>query len=458
MKKILFFFLLCLSLYAQQPGSNPEYSGRDVNNLVLYEFALPSKIYHAYGSDLPVKWHVWIFDLLEQSYGYTPNVAARTLAYINLAAYEAILPAYPNFKSLQGQLQEFQLPKELATDSTSFIPEIAMHNAIFYMVDQLFQPAPFVWMEQVNRFKDSLNTVYQERHSNLAFMKSKNFGISVAEEVYTYSKSDGGHLSFLRSYDLNYRLPVCEGCFEINRRADLENTGPLHPTWKNNRTFLSENDSDFGIEPKIPFSKYPNSDFYQQVLEVYEVSKKVIPNSKELEIANFWDDASGFTYTAPGHSASILTQYFRTNPTSLIEAAKTYCSLGLALNDAMICAWKGKYKHNLIRPIAYIKRYIDTTWEPALLTPPFPEFPSGHSVQSAAMAGVLTALIGDNVPFTDYSKFWVGEPRKFESFWHAANETSISRLYGGIHFKDALDQGQDMGRKVAENILKLKFQ
>jgi membrane-associated phospholipid phosphatase len=147
----------------------------------------------------------------------------------------------------------------------------------------------------------------------------------------------------------------------------------------------------------------------------------------------------------------------REHPTSLVEAARIYCTLGLALNDAIICAWKGKYKHNLIRPIAYIKRYIDSTWEPALLTPPFPEFPSGHSVQSAAMATVLTSLIGENVSYTDYSKYWVGKPRKFNSFWEAANETSVSRLYGGIHFKDALDQGQDMGKLVGKNVLTLKF-
>ncbi|SOE19880.1 PAP2 superfamily protein [Spirosomataceae bacterium TFI 002] len=459
MKKALIlslFVVLSFSSFSQEIRQR-QFQDRGVTELVLFESSLPPKDYNFYNSDLLVKWHVLIFDLLEQTNGYTPNVAARTLSYINLAAYESILPKYPDYKSLSGQIQGYNLPKEYEMDSSSFSPEVAMNNAIFYMVDQLFLPAPYIWMEKTISLRDSINNIYKTKIDDFTFLKSKNYGESIAQYVYKYSFIDGGHLAFLRSYDLNYRLPECEACFEINRSADLENTGPLHPKWQNNRTFVSSNNTDFGIEPKVPFSKYPNSPFYKQVMEVYNTSKEVKPDSPKYIIANFWDDAASFTYTAPGHSASILTQHLRENPMSLVEAAKIYCTLGLALNDAVICSWKGKYKHNLIRPIAYIKRYIDSTWEPTLLTPPFPEFPSGHSVQSAAMATVLTSLLGDNIAFTDYSKFWVGEPRKFKSFWEAANETSVSRLYGGIHFMDALDQGQDMGRLVGKNILTLQF-
>ena len=84
--------------------------------------------------------------------------------------------------------------------------------------------------------------------------------------------------------------------------------------------------------------------------------------------------------------------------------------------------------------------------------------PSGHSVQSATMATILTSALGDSISFTDYSKYWVGEPKKFSSFWQSANETSISRLYGGIHYREALTKGQELGKKVGENTLKLRFE
>ena len=454
-KYSIFLLFICFANCFGQLPQKKEFQETNTTELVLFEKALPPKKYNFTNSDILVKWHLLIFDLIEQTNGYTPNVAARTLAYINLAAYESIVPAYPSNKSLSGQISGFQLPKEYLQDSSNFSAPIAINNSVYYMVDQLFQPAPYIWMEKATALKDSINNMLKK--DEFSFQKSKNFGISVAEYILKYSMKDGGHQTYLRSYDLNYKLAKCDSCFEINRVADLENTGPLHPNWEKNRTFLKENQTDFGIKPKIIFSKYPDSEFYKQALEVYNESKTVLPNTKKHQIANFWDDAATYTYTAPGHSLSILTQYYREKPDSLIKAAENFCLLGLAVNDAMISCWKLKYKYNLIRPIAYIKKYIDSKWEATLLTPPFPEFPSGHSAQSAAMAQVLTARLGDNISFTDYSKYWVGEPKKFNSFWEAANETSISRLYGGIHFRDALTQGQDLGRLIGGNVLKLNF-
>ncbi|WP_341225414.1 vanadium-dependent haloperoxidase [uncultured Arcticibacterium sp.] len=454
-------FLLLLSgishfSFGQQITSQ-NYQARDESNLVEFEFVLPEKQYDFKTSDLLVKWHVLLFDLLEQTNGYTPNVAARSLAYINLASYEAMLPGHSEYRSMSGQIQEYERHEDYDIGSEQFSSAVAINNAVYYMVDELFTPAPYVWMEKVWAFKDSVNMVLAKDLDEETFQKSRNYGLAVGKMIYAYSKSDGGHQAYLRSYDMNYLLPECESCFEIHRSADLENTGPLHPGWQYNRTFMIENDTDFGIKPKVTFSKYPKSPFYKMAYDVYEESKTVNPGNKKYVIANFWDDAAGFTYTAPGHSAAILTMVLRKEPVSIEKASELYCRLGLALNDAIICSWKGKMKHNLIRPVAYINRYIDSAWEPKLLTPPFPEFPSGHSVQSAAMAEVLTQTIGSDIAFTDYSKFWVGEPRKFKSFWDAADETSVSRFYGGIHYMDALDQGQDMGKLVGQNILKLKF-
>lgn len=459
LKKTTLLTLLSLSSlsgFAQQITSE-NYQARDETDLVEFELVLPEKQYDFNTSDLMVKWHVILFDLLEQTNGYTPNVAARSLAYINLAAYEAMIPGQPEYQSLNGQIQEYVRPEDYTIGSEQFSSAVSINNAVFFMVNELFAPAPYIWMEKVWEFKDSVNMVLMKDLDTDTFQKSRNYGLAIGKLIYEYSKTDGGHQSYIQSYDMNYRLPDCEACFEIHRSADLENTGPLHPYWQNNRTFSAENNADFGIKPKVTFSKYPNSPFYKQALDVYEESKTVNPGNKKYVIANFWDDAARFTYTAPGHSAAILTMVLRKDPVSLAKGTELYCRLGLALNDAIICAWKGKMKHNLIRPVAYINRYIDSKWEPKLFTPPFPEFPSGHSVQSAAMATILSETIGNEVDFTDYSKFWVGEPRKFASFWDAANETSISRFYGGIHYMDALNQGQDMGRLVGANILKLKF-
>lgn len=410
-------------------------------------------------SDLAVKWHSLMFDLVEQSLGFSPNVTARAFAYTNLAFYHAILPQYTDYQSLSGQIQGFQFPDSLKIQSPNeaFYAPAAANSAFFTMVDKLFYNAPFVWMEKVYSLRDSINNYYLQTIPKERLDFSNKYGEKVAQFILKYSENDGGHQAYMRNYDMRYKLPVCQSCFQINRVADLENMGALHPFWGENRTFLSENKGDFGINPKVEFSIYRGTPFYKQVLEVYNISKEVKPGTEKLQIANFWDDAATFSFTAAGHSVSILTQILKEKPMSLDKSAELLCKLSLGLNDAFIACWKSKYRHNLIRPITYIKTYIDSKWEAALLTPPFPEFPSGHSVQSATMATILTAELGENYPFTDYSKYFVGQPRTFNTFWEAANEASISRLYGGIHFRDALEQGKEMGKIVGANVLKLRF-
>jgi hypothetical protein len=417
----------------------------------------PVRKYNYDSSDLVVKWHELIFDLVEQTVGYSPNVSARNMAYINIAAYEAMLPAYPDNFSLSGQLQGLKKPDSLFAENTDFNASVAVSSAIFTMVDKLFISSPFIWMEKVYALNDTINTHFAEKLKPEVIEKSKKYGEKIANWIYQYSMTDGGHNTFMRTYDMNYKMPVCTSCFEINRVADLENTGPLHPNWGRNRTFMKENQNGVDIKPKVEFSIYPNSPFYKMAMEVYNISKEVKPNSEKLQIANFWDDAASFTYSAPGHSVSILTQVLKQNPKGLDQATELYSNLTIGLNDTFIATWKIKYEQNFIRPIAYIKRYIDSKWEAALLTPPFLEFPSGHSAQSAAMATILTDKLGDSVGYIDYSKYFVGPPKQFESFWAAAKECSISRVYGGIHFRDGIDQGTEVGKIVGKNCLSLHY-
>ena len=129
-----------------------------------------------------------------------------------------------------------------------------------------------------------------------------------------------------------------------------------------------------------------------------------------------------------------------------------------AMVDAFISCWDEKFRSNRIRPETYINRYINLKWTPLLQTPPFPEYTSGHAVLSNVAAEILTYLLGDNFSFTDDSETPFGiAPRHFTSFRQAASEASISRLYGGIHFRDAIENGNQQGKKIADFIIiKLK--
>lgn len=139
------------------------------------------------------------------------------------------------------------------------------------------------------------------------------------------------------------------------------------------------------------------------------------------------------------------------------DTVYAYAKTSVAIADAFISCWDEKYRSNLIRPETLINQYIDENWKPVLQTPPFPEYVSGHSVASGAAAIALTDIFGDDYAFEDDTELTYGLPiRKFASFNQAASEAAISRMYGGIHYRAAVEigvkQGRDLGKYVVENL------
>jgi hypothetical protein len=155
-----------------------------------------------------------------------------------------------------------------------------------------------------------------------------------------------------------------------------------------------------------------------------------------------------------GHWIGITGIAIRQKKCSLIEALHNYCLVSIGIYDAFIATWNIKYKTNYIRPITAIQQLISPTWQPILQTPPFPEYPSGHSVISTTSALILTKIFGDKFKFIDDCEKEFGLPnRSFNSFYEAANEAAISRLYGGIHFMPAITYGKDLGEKVGNHVI-----
>jgi membrane-associated phospholipid phosphatase len=204
------------------------------------------------------------------------------------------------------------------------------------------------------------------------------------------------------------------------------------------------------------YSEEPESAFYIEAMEVYDATQ--ILTEEQREIALFWADDPGATSTPPGHSVSILTQILRLEDSSLGFATQAYAKLGIAVADAFIGCWHTKYVYNLIRPVTVIRQLVDNEWMPIVNTPPFPEYSSGHSVQTGAAAVVLADLFGDEYTFTDHTHDERGlAPRTFTSFSEMAQETAISRLYGGIHYRVAIELGIEQGQCIGSQINELQF-
>jgi PAP2 superfamily protein len=227
----------------------------------------------------------------------------------------------------------------------------------------------------------------------------------------------------------------------------------LEPQWGSLRTFALDSAASCPAPPALAFSSDKASPLYAEALQIVEMRRSLTEEQKR--IAYFWADNSGESGTPSGHWMSVvssLSDHWALSPERTVEA---YALTAIA--DAFIGCWHQKFSSNILRPVAYIQRYIDPTWQPLLNTPPFPTYTSGHSTQSAAAAEVLTALFGDNRPYDDPTHITLGHPvKRLASFREAAREAGLSRLYGGIHFPmdnvGGRVQGECIGRAVLSRV------
>ena len=231
--------------------------------------------------------------------------------------------------------------------------------------------------------------------------------------------------------------------------------------------------SQFKPVPPPSFSMEKSSAFYKELMEVYQTSQRIEAMgdaSEEIKMAQFWDCNPYVSVTrghlmfatkkiTPGAHWIGITK-IACNQASLDfnETVGAYTHTSMAIFDAFISCWDEKYRSNLIRPETLINQYIDENWKPVLQTPPFPEYSSGHSVVSGAASTVLTEIFGDDFSFDDDTEVPYGLPiRSFESFNQAAQEAAISRMYGGIHYRAAIDVGLQQGINVGQTMIETLF-
>jgi len=171
----------------------------------------------------------------------------------------------------------------------------------------------------------------------------------------------------------------------------------------------------------------------------------------EAVTAKFWSDFS-YTTTPPGHWNEIAADVARRRGFDEATTARLFAALNVAMADAGIVCWETKYRYNFWRPVTAL---AGEGWQPLLNTPPHPEYPSGHSAFSGAAAAVLAAFVGsDECEFTVRSDAMPGVERVFHRFSDAAREISLSRVYGGIHYRFSCEDGLAIGRAVAGEVLR----
>lgn len=407
-----------------------------------------SKAANTYKSDIAIKWMDLQLKLIRTTPGYAPPVAARSLAYSGLTLYESVVGGIKDNQSLVGQINGLnKLPEIDKTKEYNW--GLSANSALAAIIKNLFASTNDANKKSIDSMRVALETELKKDVSQEVLDRSTRLGADIALAIFEYSKKDGGHEAYNNNFPSDYVMPKGVGLWAPTGTQKI----PLLPNWGKVRTFVALN-ATTDPKPPIPFSYNVNSEFFKQAKAVYDA--KAALTAEQRAIASFWADAGG-TVTPPGHLMNIANIVIKKEKITLDKVAETYAKLGMALNDAFVVCWRCKYRYNLIRPVTYIRETIDPNWTPQIDTPPFPEYTSGHSSGAGAFGEVMTSIYGDNYSFTDNTHEGRLPNRVFKSFKEASDEAKNSRLYGGIHYPMANENGQENGEKIAKNILALKF-
>jgi hypothetical protein len=405
---------------------------------------------------------VMIFDI------FSPPVASRIYSYSTLAAYEAMASGDAEYQSLVGQIKDLkEMPKPEA--GKEYCHSLAGLKAFMTVARALTFS-----VQKYDEFEKKLDTEFEDAGVPEDVIKrSMEYGESVGKSVLKYANGEkatdesgkeikkGGD-NYAQTRGLRYTLQNKPGTWVPTPPTYAE---AVEPNWNKIRTMALDSASQF-IPPHPPaYDLNKNSEFMKEVQEVYTLGKTL--SDEQKRIAWFWDDNAAVMnvvghvsfmnkkMTPGGHWLAITQTICKDKKATMMQTAEAYLLVSMALRDAFISCWDEKYRSHKIRPETVINSNIDHTWIPYLQTPPFPEYTSGHSTISAASAEVLTSLFGDNVAFTDSTEFkfdhGVGQ---FKSFREAAEQASISRVYGGIHYRSGCQEGLKAGVKVGQWVLK----
>ena len=382
-----------------------------------------------------------------------PPLAARFFSYTCLAGYEVVSEYDSSFKTMYGKLNGY--PKiEIPSIAQPYSSQLTALLAMMETAKKI-QPSGALMNSYEQKFIDSLILLGIDEE---VINNSKDYALAVSKQILAYAKSDGyNKISNLTRYTAN----TGDGYWYPTPPAFM---AAVEPHFKTVRPFTLDSSAQFKPSPPTAFSAAKGSPFYLLAEAVYKEKNDSSENHRL--IASFWDCNPfavqngghlqyGLKKISPGaHWLGIAGVACQKANKSFEETLQIYTSVSVGLMDAFICCWDEKYRSNRIRPETAIRKYIDPQWEPLLQTPPFPEYLSGHSVISATSAMILTHYFGDNFSYTDNVEVVYGLPsRSFQSFKQASEEAGISRFYGGIHFMDAITNGQQQGAKVGDWVL-----
>jgi hypothetical protein len=385
---------------------------------------------------------------------FPPMIAARNYVYGNIAAYECIVAGDSTYQTLSGQIRHMPpMPKPVQGK------EMDYHFAALLALTKVGNAVTFPEGSMMEYYDELIKKAEDAGMPDEVLENSKEFSDKIFAAIMDWSKKD--NYAQTRSAS-KYTVTDEEGRWVPTPPSY---TSALESHWMEIRTLVL--DSANQCRPPAPpkfIIKDSTTAFYKGVMEVKNTIDNLTDEQKFM--ADFWDDnpfkmnVSGHVmfatkkFSPAGHWMNIVGIAAERSGKDFNTTVYAYAKTSVALFDGFISCWEEKFRSNVIRPETVINKYIDAEWRPYIQTPPFPSYVSGHSVISAAAAEVMTDIFGDNFSYKDTSEIEFGIPeRSFTSFRQAAQEASMSRLYGGIHYRFDLDEGNRQGAMLGKIVV-----
>ena len=382
-------------------------------------------------------WNATMLDAIRTA-SSPPPLASRNMAIVSAAIYDSV-----------NSISKKYSPYRVNIDAPAGASQEAAAASAAYRTLVTLYPA------QTAKFDE----VYASSLAKIPDGKSKQEGIilgeQVANQIISWRSTDGA------SKVVPYTPKTDPGSWQPTPPAFAP---ALAPQWPGVTPFAMTSGSQFRPSgpPALDSAKYAQElNFVKEIGKVDSLTR----TPDQSVIAKFWANGAG-TFTPPGHWNQIASEASALAGTSLEDSARLFALLNIAQADAAITSWDAKYKYELWRPVTAIRQadkdnnpntIVDSLWTPLLVTPPFSEYTSGHSTFSGAAEPVLNSVFGADFGFADRGDKLVNSLRTYENFAQAADESGISRIYGGIHFMsanvDGLSSGRNLGNYVVQNFL-----
>lgn len=393
-------------------------------------------------ADVVTEWNQEILDVI-RSNSVNPPMASRAMAILHVSIYDAVNGA-------DRQNVGFHVTSNTSAPSSA---EAAAIGAAYEVMSSLFP-------SMSSHFADVRDNQLTSLGGGASVTNGLNWGTSVADSVITWRSTDGA----AEAASTPYTPTGLPGDWSPTAPAYA---APLLPGFGQVTPWAMSSSDQFRPAGPPDLSSADWATDYNQVKSLGAAVGST-RTSDQTEIAHFWADGAS-TYTPPGHWNAIAQGF--TDGMDVHETARLFAMLNTALADAAIVAWDAKFTYDLWRPITAIQNgdldgnaatIQDPTWTPLVTTPPFPEYVSGHSTFSGAAATILGGLLGDNLAFstegdTNYDGIY-DTTRSFTSFSSAAEEAGMSRIFGGIHYMSANEDGLASGASAANLVLSTYFQ